>query len=380
MATALTRRSFLAAGTALGFGGPAAAQKGPPDVAARPSRPKFDLQEVARFQHQVTGVAASSDGRLFVNFPRWTEDAPISVAELMRDGSLKPYPDDSWNAWRNAEAAKMQPGDHFVCVQSVVADGGNLWVLDAAAPDNEKVIANGPKLVRIELSSNKVAQIIRFGEDVALQGSYLNDVRIHPDGRTAFVTDSGARGAIVIVDLESGKSHPVLDGHPSTQPDKTVQIHVDGQVIQRPDGRGFTVGADGIAVSNDGKTLYWQPLTSRTLYSIDTATLMAADPEEAGRKVSKAGQSNVADGLLMTRDNHLYLTSLEDNSVRIWDGDRSRIVVEDPRLRWPDSLSEAPDGSLYVTASHIPDSAWFNASAPRAVPTQLFRMVRSASG
>ena len=72
----------------------------------------------------------------------------------------------------------MAPGDHFVCVQSVVADGhGNLWVLDPAAPGNEKVIAGGPKLVRIELASNKVAQIIRFGEDVALQGSYLNDVR-----------------------------------------------------------------------------------------------------------------------------------------------------------------------------------------------------------
>jgi sugar lactone lactonase YvrE len=28
------------------------------------------------------------------------------------------------------------------------------------------------------------------------------------------------------------------------------------------------VAADGIALSNDGKTLYWQPLTGRTLYRI----------------------------------------------------------------------------------------------------------------
>src|SRR5206468_10344314 len=110
---------------------------------------------------------------------------------------------------------KMAQGGHFVCVQSVVSDvHGNLWVLDPAAPGNDKVIAGGAKLVRIELATNKVAQVIRFGEDVALQGSYLNDVRFHPDGHTAFITDSGARGSIIVLDLNSGKARSVLDGHP----------------------------------------------------------------------------------------------------------------------------------------------------------------------
>src|SRR6187551_2881882 len=113
----------------------------------------FRLEEAATFPHQATGVACSPDGRVFVNFPRWTEDAPVSVAEVMKDGSLKPYPDDEWNAWRNANAAAgtMKPVDHFVCVQSVVCDGrGNLWVLDPAAPGLDKVLPGGAKLVRIE--------------------------------------------------------------------------------------------------------------------------------------------------------------------------------------------------------------------------------------
>jgi hypothetical protein len=56
------------------------------------------LQSVATFDHQVTGVAVAPDGRIFVNFPHWTEDTPVSVAELMPDGSTKPYPDQEWNA------------------------------------------------------------------------------------------------------------------------------------------------------------------------------------------------------------------------------------------------------------------------------------------
>jgi sugar lactone lactonase YvrE len=371
------RRSFLAAGGAAGAA-----------MGSRPSFPQsqafapassFRLEEVAGFPHQVTGVACSPEGRVFVNFPRWTEDAPVSVAEVMKDGSLRPYPDDGWNAWRNANAATgaMKPADHFVCVQSVVCDGrGNLWVLDPAAPGLDKVLPGGAKLVRIELATNRIAQVIRFGEDVALQGSYLNDVRFHPDGRTAFITDSGARGSIVVVDLAKGSAHPRLDGHPSTQPDKTVEVTVDGRKLQRSDGRGFMVAADGIALSRDGRTLYWQPLTGRTLYRIGTDLLMSEDVEATGRKVEKAGTSCVADGLLMSRDGTLYITSPEDSSVKVWDGDRARTVVSDARLRWPDSMAEAPDGSIYVTASHIQDSAWFNQGAPAVLPTGLFRMVK----
>src|SRR3954463_10632295 len=60
---------------------------------------QFKLEEAASFSHQATGVACSPDGRVFVNFPRWTEDAPVSVAEVMKDGTLRPYPDEEWNTW-----------------------------------------------------------------------------------------------------------------------------------------------------------------------------------------------------------------------------------------------------------------------------------------
>lgn len=36
---------------------------------------------------------------------------------------------------------------------------------------------------------------------------------------------------------------------------------------------GVTIGSDGIAISEDGKTLYYCPLASRDLYSIETDVL-----------------------------------------------------------------------------------------------------------
>jgi sugar lactone lactonase YvrE len=341
------------------------------------------FEQIARFDHQVTGVAVSQDGRVFVNFPRWTEDSPVSVAEVMKDGSTRPYPDERWNSWRNAKKNEMAPQDHWVCVQSVVADGqGNLWVLDPAAPAQDKIVAGGPKLVKIDLRTNRPVRTIAFTDDVAPQGSYLNDVRFSPDGRYAYITDSGAKGALVVVELQSGDARRVLDGHPSTQAEKDVQVKADGQVLRRPDGRGVEFSADGIALTPDGRHLYWQALTGRTLYRIPTDALQnaRATSAEVASKVERVGENGVSDGLLITRrGDQMIITALEEDAlkVRILGADqdsRPTVLVQDKQLRWPDSVSEGPDGALYFTTSRIQDSALFKPDAPTSLPTQLWRL------
>lgn len=156
------------------------------------------LQKVATFDHQVTGVTVSEDGRIFVNFPRWSEDVPVSVAEVMNDGSIKPYPNNDWNAWLNAKMSELSPKDHFVTVQSVVADQrGSLWVVDPAAPNSEKTVKDGPKLVQVDLKTNAIKKVYPLAPDVAGPASYLNDVRIAPDGSFAYFTDSGSPGGLL---------------------------------------------------------------------------------------------------------------------------------------------------------------------------------------
>ena len=355
----------------LGFGGLAAALAGAADAQRGRSAA---LKQVARFDHQVTGVAVTADGRRFVNFPRWTDDAPISVAEVMPDGSLRPYPDAKWNSWRNAKANEMPVGEYFVCVQSIVPDGhGNLWVLDPGAPGNEKILEGAPKLVRIDLKTNTVTKVIAVPGDVALQGTYLNDIRFSPDGRTGYITDSGTRGAIIVVDLDNGKSFRALDGHPSTQIDKSVIVAIDGKPLVRPDGRQPAFASDGIAISNDGKTLYWQALTGKTLYSIATDKLRADVSErDRGVAVKTVATTAVADGLWMSKAGTLYITSPTDYSIRRLVGSGTEIVLTDKRLRWPDTFAEGPDGTMYVTASHIQDTQWFKPGAPPSIRTELF--------
>ncbi len=385
------RIALLVAGTALTT----------PSLAQTPAAPAPDqtaigaerLTQVARFEHQVTGVTVAADGRVFVSFPRWTEDAPVSVAEV-KDGKAVPYPNTEWNAWRNAKKDTVDARDHFVCVQSVVADGqGRLWVLDPAAPAMGATVKDGPKLVAIDLKTDQPVQTILFDETAAPQGSYLNDVRFSPDGKTAYLTDSGAVGALVVVDIASGRARRMLDGDPSTQPDPAVTVTYDSKPLRRPDGRGVEFSADGIALSTDGNTLYWQAIKGKTLYSIPTASLTGwmtasvvpdaiTDRTLAG-KIAVVGENGPADGLLISRhDGRLYVTSPQDDSVKARDLSAKdaalTTVVRDPRLLWPDTFGEGPDGALYLTTSHIQDSAFFKEGAPISLPTELWKIAPGA--
>ncbi len=350
----------------------APAARAPAPGAAMPG-----FSRIAGFNQQVTGVAVAKDGRVFVNFPRWEKDVPVSVAEVMKDGTLRPFPDAAWNAWSNLKP--LDTADHFVCVQSVTVDPrGFLWVLDPAAPGNEFIKPGGPKLVKIDLRTNKVAQVLSFDLSVAPQGSYLNDVRVSPDGRHAFMTDSGQRGALIVVDLASGQARRMLDGDPRTQVDPGVVPEVDGHALRRPDHRIPSFAADGIALDPQGQYLYWQVLVGRTLYRVPTAMLTdpGISPEKLGASVETVATTNVADGLWMDEQGYLFITDPARNAVRMRaPAGTLTTVAQDKRLRWPDSMAEGADGAIYVTASHIQDMAMFHErGSTQQGPWELFRI------
>ena len=356
-------------------------------VAQTPAAAQPDLKKVASFEHQATGIAVAQDGRIFLSFPRWTEDSPNSVVEL-NDGKVTPYPDAEMNGWRNALKDKVEAKNHFVCVQTIETDhSGHLWVLDPAAPAMGALVPGGAKMVKIDLATNKAVQTIFFDDKVAPQGSYLNDVRFSPDDKVAYLTNSGAKGALVVVDLTNGRSRRVLDGDPSTQADPNVTVTWAGKPLRRPDGRGVDFAADGIALSPDGKTLYWQAIKGKTLYSLPTSALnpgltTAVTPEALEDKtlrgkVEIVGENGPADGLIISKhDGKMYVTGPETNSIGIRDlsqkGGRPTTLLQDDKLHWPDTFSEGADGTIFFTTSHIQDSAFYKEGAPIALPTELW--------
>lgn len=333
-----------------------------------------ELQEVASFANQqVTGVGVSAkSGRVFVNFPYWSDDHLLSVAEIV-NGEPRAFPNDDWN--------KPGPaGWHFICVQSVVVDDqDNLWILDPAAPKMLEIVKGGPKLVKVDLRTNQVVQTIPFGEDIAPKKAYLNDVRIDTAANVAFISDSG-KGAIVVVDLKTGKARRLLDGDKSTQPEKDVKLTVDAkQLLDQEKKTAPQIASDGISLDVKNGYLYYHALTGHTLYRIKTSALTDANLSKSDleSKVQTVAQTPAPDGMLEAPDGSVYLTSIEGGAIVRWNAATNKIepVIADKRLLWPDTLAWGRGGEIYVTASQIENMPRFNGGkTTRTEPYKLWKV------
>ena len=335
---------------------------------------------VAEFSdHWPSGIAPARDGRIFLSFPRLDAiPAPVNLGELI-GGRVVPFPDDLVNA--------IDPTDtehRFVNVHGIaLGPRGRLLALDTGARSLDGCDPNAAKLYVIDLERNAIVHGIGFPDEVCLPTSYLNDLVIdYTRGKAgyAYITDSGAQGpnGIVVVDLDSGKSWRRLSGHASVRanPSPAFGIMTESGPVYG------TVGSDGIALSPDARTLWWTPLCSYDLYSIDTDILTAPHPSpaEVERHVVRHDARDFAsDGLDCDREGRVYFTDVTHGTLqRLIPGEsRYETLLHGERFFiWPDAVKLGPDRLVYVTDTQVNRMPSFNGG--RDLRTPPYRLYRAA--
>lgn len=408
---------------------------------AATDQPIGDLETVATFDGPMpTGVTVSHANRIFVNFPRWGDDVPFTVAEIVH-GKAVAYPNEPINNWPgrelpnpNAFMDEEANQTHFVSVQSVVVDPADrLWVLDTGAPLLKNIVPGGPKLVCIDLATNQVVRTILLPPETAGTNSYMNDVRFdltvgdngqqdpqtmigsrpapnpnappkdpsHPAAErtpgkssggasadihgTAYITDSSSQGpnAIIVVDLATGKSFRRLNQHVSTLGEPGFLMFAEGRPVYKTEpgkpAEPVLFAADGIAISQDGRELYYCPISSTKLYGVSTAALRDRSKSDAdvAATVRIVTGKMPSDGLESDAEGNIYMTDPVTDSIHRFSTKTGMMetLAHDPRLLWPDTMSLSDEGYLYVTSNQLHrQPTMHNGKDLRQKPYQLFRI------
>src|SRR5687768_6551935 len=329
-----------------------------PKATAGPAAGKRNekLEVVALFPDtMLAGVVTTRDGRIFMSFPRWNA-IDFSAAELAKDGKLSPVPN----------LALHQTSDG-VSIQGLDVDAnGRLWMLDAT----------NAKLHCVDLSSAAVVKTLRPSNEALGTTTYANDVRIdlrRGSEGIAFISDTAGAG-VIVMDLASGAARRRLSKAPSARSDKALDPRVEGKPLAM---RGHT---DGIALSPDGKTLYYHSLSRRALFSVSADVLsdMDATDEQVEATIRKiANKTSASDGILCDGENRVYTTEYEDGAIRRWtsgagEDQSGETIVQDERLLWPDACA-IHGGWLYVTTNQLNREK-------KVPPYALFRVPVDATG
>lgn len=264
---------------------------------------------------------------------------------------------------------------------------GVVWMLDIGSRTGIT-----PKLVGWNTQSNQLEKIYKIPAPASIKTSQLQDFVIDEKRQIAVIADediayggNGSKAALVILDMKTGLSRRVLEGHYSTVPERNPIADGNGGFLKIPNtNEPILVGADGITMDKDNQWLYYAPLNGTSVYRISVEDLLNIPENQLGSRVEHYSDKRNNGGLSIDVEGNLYLSYLSDRAIGIVPARgvrQSQIYASDPKMIWPDGISYNDDGYLYTGAAQLPLAGVFNGNVDKTQPPfYIFRMKPLAPG
>lgn len=339
----VSRRSFVA-------GASAAAVLAPMVRGSTAFAAPLPITVAVRSPWEASQIAVTSKNVLFLGLPRRDPKLETHHSLVRREpnGSLAPFPGNSWNTWKLGEDGH----DAFVYLNSVhVFADDTVWCVDTGAPGGNggkplfQPKPGAQKLVQLDPASGKVLQVVRFGDDILPPDSVLNDLRFH--GSTIYMTESGV-GALLVHDMSTGKTRRLLSGYKELM-GSVVPLPA---ILQRPPGAPPFIppNADIIEITADGAWLYWSSPTG-PLYRIDTKSLNDTSLTDAqlATRIQRVADMEFSSGSAMDSRGNFYFAETGSEHITVMSpSGQKAILVSDPAIIRPDGMFISADRRLYI--------------------------------
>lgn len=328
------------------------------------------LEKAATSDVVWNSVATSSDGRVFVNFPRIEGDKGMRIGEVLKNGKIIPYPNEDWNNWESG----ADVNEKLVRTNSLrIGPDGLLWIVDTGTPSmgQNPLSGNALKLVSIDIKTNTVQRIIPLA-GIAKSSTFIDDLRI--SGNTIYLTDAG-EPALIILDKTTGKGRRVLENHPSTT--DNLPIKAEGKIMKDEKGNEVRIHADQLEISPDGKWLYFQP-ASGPLWRVETQYLNDENlsEKELASKVELFYKTPSTGGTTIDAKGNIYISDVNKSEIiKISPEGKESLVIKDKRLLWADALWIDDNEYLWIPTGQLNRLAAFqNGKSKVELPVVIYKL------
>ena len=315
------------------------------------------------------GIKLSKNGTIFCSFPRWFDDVIATFAKYNSETKyFEPWPSTEMNQkYKNFDSSGINSVLGFE-----IDNEDNLYILDQGKISNNTALEGSIKILKYSLKNSTLLKEYIFNSEIAdHNNSFLNDLVIDQNKKIAYISDSGIardnilsnyKPGIIVLDLEKSNAHRILSNHSSVFPDKSFWLHIDRKRVKKDNP--MMTGADGIALSCNGDTLFFCPLTGRMIYSILTLDIEKAIKENKLNDITvyEGFKKEASDGLLASSKGNLYMTGIETGSIYIskeieqdllrFDYKNFEIFKGNTTTMWPDTLA-MKDGYLYFVSNQL---------------------------
>ena len=292
--------------------------------------------------------------------------------------------DDNWVPFPNEEMNTPGSGSPVILdsVLGLAADSrGVVWMLD-----NGRRTGTMPKLVAWDTKKEAIHRVIPINQQALSPRSFLKNLVLDPVSPFIYISDpaDGHTSAIIVVDIETGLTRRVLEGHRSVQMDQSINLEIDGGSVEvrRPDGEVATplTGVSPIAIDRKGDWLYYGPRNGSSLFKIKTELLRRADiqPHVLESQVLGVSPKPVCDSLVIDSKGRIYFGDISRGAIDYVSPDDDylnlRLHIQDPRITWPGGLLIGPDGQLHFFSSQLHRTGFFNSGKDVTTPPfSIFR-------
>ena len=315
-----------------------------PDPGANLPTESFVLEKLIQLDYPPGNLAVAQNGDVYFNYHPVAKVERFSPATVFKwsHGKAEPFP--------SPEAQKDFQGTFGMTIDKQ----DRIWFIEPASFEFKHT-----RVSAFDLNTRKRVEFFEFPEG---QAKFAEDIRVTADGKYVILPNPGlfsfTTPSVVVYSVLNHTFYSIKSDNSCLRPEDWM-IHTPYGPDRLLWGLlNFSVGIDGIEISNDQKWLYIASMTNSRLCRVPMSVVLnpATTTEAFNQSIEDVGKKPLSDGIAIDHDGRVILTDVEHGGIMAFDPATNQLskLGRSKDIVWPDGVVVADDGDVYFTDSSIP--------------------------